>query len=95
MPSSFSFVNDLHFGCNAGVIRAGLPQSFKALHTLLADKDILQGVVECVSHVQLSGDVGRRHYDCEGFLASGLREPRSISCPAISGRVWTQSLWGS
>ena len=44
--------NDLHFGCNAGVIRAGLPQSFKALHTLPADKNILQGVVECVSHMQ-------------------------------------------
>ena len=51
-----------------GVVRARLPESLIALHSLPADQDVLHRVVECVAHVKLAGDVWRRHDDRERFL---------------------------
>ena len=44
------------------------PQRIVALHSLVTDQDILQGIVQCVSHVQLSCDIGRRHNNRERFF---------------------------
>ena len=44
------------------------PQRIVALHSLVTDQDILQGIVQCVSHVQLSCDIGRRHDNRERFF---------------------------
>ena len=61
-------VDDLDLGGDGRVVRARLPQSLVALHPLVADQDILHGVVQGVSHVQLSGDIGRGHHDGEGLF---------------------------
>ena len=55
-------------GCNTGVIGARHPQRLVALHALGADEDILQGLVECVAHVQLAGNIRRRDNDGVRFL---------------------------
>ena len=52
-------------GGNAGVILTGQPQRGIALHALIAGKDILQRAVQGMAHVELAGDVGRRHDDGE------------------------------
>ena len=57
-----------NLGCNTGVIGARHPQRLVALHTLGADEDILQGLVECVAHVQLAGNIRRRNNDGVRFL---------------------------
>ena len=54
---------DLDLGRDAGMVRAGKPQGAVALHALVARQDILQRGVERVAHVELAGDVGRRHDD--------------------------------
>ena len=47
---------------------AGLPQCIVALHSLITDQDILHGVVQCMTHVELSGDIWGRDHDSEGSL---------------------------
>ena len=54
---------DLGFGCDGGVVGTRQPQSAVAGHALPANEDILQGLIQCVTHVQLSGDVWRGNYD--------------------------------
>ena len=61
-------LNHLRLGGDGCVVGAGHPQSLIALHTTPADEDILQGVVQSVTHVQLTGDVGRGHHDGVGLL---------------------------
>ena len=51
---------DDHLRGNAGVIRAWLPQRIAAPHALMADEDVLQGIVEGMAHVQASRHIGRR-----------------------------------
>ena len=58
----------LDLGCNTGVIGTRHPQCLVALHALGADEDILQGLVECVAHVQLAGNIRRRNNDGVRFL---------------------------
>ena len=54
---------NLDLGCNACVVGARHPQCGIALHTLGTDQDILQGLVKCVTHVQLSGNIWGRNYN--------------------------------
>ena len=51
---------DLRLGCDGRVVGARHPKRAAALHALEADQDILQRVVQRMSHMQLSGDVWRR-----------------------------------
>ena len=60
-------VDDLDLCRNGGVVCSGLPQGGIALHPLPADQDILHRVVQGVAHMQLSGDVRRRHHDGKGL----------------------------
>ena len=48
------------------MIRARQPQCAIALHTAPAGQDILQGIVEGVSHMQLTGNVRRGHHNGVG-----------------------------
>ena len=57
-----------HLSGNAGMIHTGLPQNIFAEHAVIADKDILQSVIQRVPHVQNAGDVRRRNDDGKGFL---------------------------
>jgi len=58
-------------GGDAGVVGARHPEDVVALHALPAAEDVLQGVVEGVSHVQGAGDVRGRNDDAVGFLVGG------------------------
>ena len=72
---SFGFTQlllHLDLGGDAGVVAAGEPQGFVALHTLEAGQNVLQRAVQRVTHVQLTGDVGGRHDDGEGLFV-GVR----------------------
>ena len=71
LGQSFLFpqlIHDLDFRGDGRVVRARQPQRFVALHPLVADQHVLQGLVQGVTHVQLPGDVGRRHHDGKGVL---------------------------
>ena len=50
------------------MVCAWKPQRGIALHSSPADKDILEGVVKRMTHVELSGDVWRRDNDGIGLL---------------------------
>ena len=47
----------------------GLPERVEAAHPVPADERVLDGAVQGMSQVQLTGDVGRRHADDEAPLA--------------------------
>ena len=61
-------LDDLDLGSNTCMVGAGLPQCVVALHSLIADQDILHGVVQCMPHVELSCDIWGRDHDSEGSL---------------------------
>ena len=65
----------LNLGGDARVVGAGDPQRGVALHPLEADEDVLHGAVHGVAHVELAGDVGRRHHDGKGLL---VRVPAAL-----------------
>ena len=48
---------------DAGVVGTREPQNLLAIHARLAGEDVLNGVVEHMPHVQLTGDVWRRDDD--------------------------------
>src|SRR5581483_8772827 len=54
---------------DARVVVAGLPERVEASHPVPADERVLDRAVERVAHVQLAGDVRRRHADDERLLA--------------------------
>ena len=59
-------------GGDTGMINARYPQSIVTLHSLETDQGILQCCVHCVTHMQLTGNIGRGHNDGERFGASVL-----------------------
>ena len=62
----------LHLRSNAGVVGAGQPEDFLAVHARLATEDVLNRVIQDMAHVQHAGDVRRRDDDGKrGF--GGLR----------------------
>ena len=65
----FQCFYDFDFGCNAGVVTSRLPKRVIPLHPFLADHDILQRIVQGMAHMQLAGDVRRRHDDRERLFA--------------------------
>ena len=52
---------------NACVVNTGHPQGIITLHTLKTDQGILQCCVHCVTHMQLTGNIGRGHNNCKGL----------------------------
>ena len=56
-------LNNFSLGCDRSVVCAGKPQCAVSLHSFKSDKNILQGIVECVTHMELTCDVRRRHND--------------------------------
>ena len=67
------FLFDLDLRGDARVVGAGEPQGGVALHALKARQDVLQRRVHCMAHVQLAGDVRRRHDDGKRlFVRVGL-----------------------
>ena len=62
---------DHHLRGDAGVVGAGEPENFPAVHAGFAGEDVLDGVVEHMPHVQHAGDVGRG--DDDGIRGLGGR----------------------
>ena len=60
---------NLDLGCDGCVVCARLPQCRVALHSLESDKYILHGIVQGMSHVELSCYIWRRHYYRKWLLA--------------------------
>ena len=78
----------LDLGGNAGVVGARHPQRVVALHPLVAHQNVLQGFVQRVTHVQLSGDV-RWGNDDRKVLGPFVRVGREIAlvAPALIDAV--------
>lgn len=66
---------DDHLRRDARMVRARLPQHVLATHTLEADQDVLQRIVERMPDVERTGHVRRRDNDGKG-LAPGRALPR-------------------
>ena len=61
-------LDDLDLGSDTCMVGAGLPQCVVTLHSLITDQDILHGVVQCMTHVELSCNIWGRDHDSEGSL---------------------------
>ena len=64
----FQLVNNLDLCGDCRMVSSGLPQRLIALHSLKTNQNILHGLVQSVSHVKLSGNIGRRHHNGKGFF---------------------------
>ena len=69
VPRFFSCFSTTCCVAMPGVIGARDPQGVVPDHAVVADLDVLQGVVQAVPHVQDAGDVGRRDDDDEPLLS--------------------------
>ena len=66
-------LHDLDLRRDGGVVGAGEPERLIAAHALEADDDVLYGLVESVTHVELPRDVGgRHHYGERLFVVVGM-----------------------
>ena len=65
----FDNLFNLNLGCQACMVIAGHPQGVVPHHAVPADQDILQGIIQCMAHMQLTGDVRWGDNNTEGFLA--------------------------
>ena len=75
-------VHHLHLGGDGGVVGAGQPQGGVALHAVVTDRRILQKAVHGMAHMQLAGDIGRRHHDGKGLFAlRPVRRERAAFLP--------------
>ena len=66
-------VHNLGFGGNGSMVRTRNPAGVLAFHTGTAYKDILDGIIKHVSHVEHTGDVRGRNDDGVGLTTIGFR----------------------
>ncbi len=64
----FQLLDNAHLGGNGSMIGARLPERIVPLHSFIADQNILHGIVQRMSHMQLSRDIRRRDNDGKRFL---------------------------
>ncbi len=62
-------LHDLDLRGDRRVVGSRQPEGRIPLHAVIADRRILQDAVHGVTHMQLPGDVGRRHDDGKGLLS--------------------------
>ena len=87
---------DHHLGGDAGMVGARLPQHVLAAHALEAARDVLQGVVEGMAHMQRAGDVGRRNDDRKGSRRGALgRSARKAPAASHSAAMRPSTAAGS
>ena len=67
----FEFSIDHCLGGDPCVVGAGHPEGFVAFHSVGADEDVLDGVVEGVPEVEGSGDIGWGDEDAVGLSVAG------------------------
>ena len=56
-----------HLGCDARMVRAGLPQGILTVHTVIPHKNVLKRKGQRMPHMEATGHVGRRHHDDIGI----------------------------
>ena len=66
-------VHNFGFGGNGSMVRTRNPAGVLAFHTGTAYKDILDGIIKHVSHVEHTGDVRGRNDDGVGLTTIGFR----------------------
>ena len=73
---------DFCLGGNASMVGAGKPESGMPLLACPAGKNVLNGIVENMTHGQNSGDIGRGDNDgVGGFIRIGFSCERTFSFP--------------
>lgn len=77
------FVDYFCFGCDCRVVGSGYPEGVFAHESCPADEDVLDCVVEHMAHVEYSGDVWRRDYDCVGLAGVGLGVEQAVGHPVV------------
>ena len=71
-------VDDLSLRGDAGMVGARYPAGILALHTSVANEDVLYGLVQHVAHVEHARHVGRRNDHGIRLAAVGLRAEQLI-----------------
>ncbi len=56
-----------HLRGDTGMVSTTLPKRIVTQHTMIANEYIHQGLLECMSHVQVPGDIRRRQHDAVGL----------------------------
>ena len=64
----FNYFFYFNLGSQACMVIAGHPQGIVTHHAVPTNQNILQGVVQSVTHMQLTGDIRRGNYDAECFF---------------------------
>jgi hypothetical protein len=72
---------------DGGMVHAGQPERVVAKHAVPAHQRVLHGVREGVPHVQLTGEVGRRHDHREGARARAVRLEEAAALPPLVQRL--------
>ncbi len=84
-PLSRELLLDDVLGGDPGVVVAGLPEGVVAHHPVPADQAVLDRPVERMPHVELAGDVRRRHADDVGLVAAaaGAGRVEALGLPGL------------
>ena len=77
------FLHHLSLCCNRGMVGAWYPAGILALHAGTTNQDILNGVVQHVSHVQHTCHIGRWDNDGVGFTSIGFAGKELIVQPVL------------
>jgi hypothetical protein len=72
-----------HFGfcCDSGMVGSGYPEGILAVHSCTAHKDVLNGVVEHMAHVEHTGHVWRWDDDAERLTCVGSAVEQVVAKP--------------
>ena len=76
-------LNHLSLSCNRGMVSTRHPKGILALHARTADEDVLNGVVEHVTHVQDARHIGRRDDNAIGFTLVGHALEQVVRFPIL------------
>lgn len=79
----FELLYHLGLGGNRGVVGTRHPKGVFALLAGASHQNILDCVVEHMAHVEYSGDVWRRDYDCVGLAGVGLGVEQAVGHPVV------------
>ena len=88
LPAEYALLAELLLydvlGGYARMVGAGHPEGRLAAHAVVADQDVLEGVVEAMAYVEDARDVGRGNDDDEGLLAGIARRlEQSLGLPGL------------
>ena len=75
--------HNLGLGSDRGMVGTRHPQGIFALHARAADEDVLDGIVEHVSHVQHTRHIGGRDNDAIGLTLIGHALEQAVLVPIL------------